>query len=162
MCWRLYWRRLNHEAPLWLPRLRASIKPSQIGHLIYELMNTAVNSGSAVDSVMARDEIWSIQNSGSFVGMHHQCVLYPCFINEVKKIWLTLSISDHVLSLYSLHLNPIRWIWKLMNGHTCNNLHFASVQEFRDSMSFFTPFLEIAMLIASRIIANFKIVKKLP
>ena len=28
-----------------------------------------VNGGSAVDSVMARDEIWSIQNSELFVGM---------------------------------------------------------------------------------------------
>lgn len=69
------------------------------------------------------------------------------------------NVELHYLLLYSTNLNPIEWLWKVINEHIRNNKYFATANEFRDKIDEFfsqTP-PKISDILGSRINDNFQV-----
>jgi transposase len=69
-----------------------------------------------------------------------------------------LGIALHYLPAYSPNLNPIEWLWKVMNEHARNNKYFATAKDFRRSLNhFFDATLPtIGATLSGRINDNFQ------
>ena len=78
---------------------------------------------------------------------------------ELADYEASSRIKLHFLPPYSPNLNPIERLWKVMNEHVRNNVHFKSAKEFREKMrGFFKEKLpDIAESLRSRINDNFHI-----
>jgi len=72
------------------------------------------------------------------------------------------NIVLHYLPPYSLNLNPIERLWKVMNEYARNNQFFQKPQQFKDSiMSFFNQTWNMLKLkMSDRINDNFQILKQ--
>ncbi|MDF4877447.1 IS630 family transposase [Vibrio parahaemolyticus] len=79
----------------------------------------------------------------------------------VKNAAKVLNIELHYLPPYSPNLNPIERLWKVMNEHVRNNIHFPSKSAFTSAIKeFFDATLpKVAGSLVSRITDNFQILK---
>jgi transposase len=78
---------------------------------------------------------------------------------ELADYEASSRIKLHFLPPYSPNLNPIERLWKVMNEHVRNNVHFKSAKEFREKIrGFFKEKLpDIGESLRSRINDNFHI-----
>ena len=79
----------------------------------------------------------------------------------VRDAAFILNIELHYLSPYSPKLNPIEWLWKVMNGKSRNNVYFKSKRDFKAAIGhFFAVTLpEVASSLTSRINDKFQVLK---
>ncbi|AMO56526.1 IS630 family transposase [Endozoicomonas montiporae CL-33] len=75
-------------------------------------------------------------------------------VEEAEK----LGIKLHYLPPYSLNLNPIERLWKVMNEYARNNEYFAKAKEFREKINHFLDVTlpEIGASLVSRINDSFQ------
>ncbi|WP_196767277.1 IS630 family transposase [Vibrio nigripulchritudo] len=82
----------------------------------------------------------------------------------VKDAAFFLNIGLHNLPPYSINLNPIGRLWKVMNKKSRNNVYFKNKRDFKAAIGrFFTVILpEIAGSLVPRINDNFQVLKPEP
>jgi len=79
----------------------------------------------------------------------------------VKDWTYIVNIELHFLPPYSPNLNPIEYLWKVMNEHARNNRYFEKTGDFRESIfTFFkTTLLRIGDSLTGRIHDRFQVLK---
>ena len=84
---------------------------------------------------------------------------------EVTVYLVNSKIKMHFLPSYSLNLNPIERLWKLMNEEVLYNKYYENYMDFKDAVlgflgSLSDPPIELAQKVAKRITDSFSVIGK--